>query len=76
MVLRRARGWVLRLVRRRFLAVALGLALIGPAAWLELGGRDAWWVDGLGLVLGATGVALLWTGLVGVPPDWIDENRP
>jgi hypothetical protein len=75
MVVRRARGMLLRLVRRRSLAVAVGLALIGPAAWLELSGRyDAWWVDGLGLVLGATGLALLWTGLAGLRPDWIDSD--
>ena len=55
---------LLRLVRRRALATALGLALAVPAAWLEFGGRvDAWWVDGLSLVMGATGVALLWAGL-------------
>jgi hypothetical protein len=24
-------------------------------------------------VAGATGVALLWTGLTGARPDWIDE---
>ena len=71
--LRRARGALLRLVRRRALAVVAGLALAVPAAWLELGGRyDAWWVDGASLVLGATGVALVWAGLTGARPDWVD----
>jgi len=49
--------------------------LVGPAAWLELSGRySAWWVDGLSLVLGATGAAVLWTGITGVRPDWVDED--
>jgi len=74
MILRRARGALLRLVRRRALAAALGLMLIAAAAWFEWNGRyDAWWVDGLSLVIGATGAAILWTGLVGVRPDWIDS---
>jgi hypothetical protein len=73
--MRRARGFLLRLARRRALAIVVGLALAAPAAWLEFGGRsDAWWVEGLGLVLGATGVALIWTGLTGARPDWIDSN--
>jgi hypothetical protein len=71
--MRRARGALLRLIRRRALAVGLGAALIAPAVWLELGGHEAWWVDGVGLVVGATGAALLWTGLVGLRPDWIDQ---
>ena len=72
MMIRRARGALLRLVRRRALAIGLGAALLVPALWLELGGQAAWWVDGLGLVVGATGAALVWTGLVGMRPDWID----
>ena len=71
--MRRARGWLLRLVRRRDAAIAVGLALVGPAAWLEFSGRyDVWWVSGLALVLGATGGAILWTGVSGITPDWID----
>ena len=72
--LRRVRGLILRLVRRRTAAVVAGLSLAAPAAWLEFGGRDVWWADGLGLVLGATGVALIWIGVAGVTPDWIDET--
>jgi len=72
-MLRRVRGMLLRLVRRRALAIALGLALVVPAAWIEFTGRvDAWWAQGLALIAGATGVAILWTGLVGSRPDWID----
>jgi hypothetical protein len=65
----------LRFVRRRALAMTVGLALVAPAAWVEVSGRaDAWWVDGVALVIGATGLALIWTGLVGVAPDWLDES--
>jgi hypothetical protein len=75
MALRRARGVILRVVRRRPLAVAVGAALAGPAAWLEVrGGSGAWWLDGLALVAGATGVALIWTALTGARPDWVDTG--
>jgi hypothetical protein len=74
MVLRRARGALLRLVWRRPVAVAAGALLLVPAGWLELSGHSgAWWVDGLILVFGATGAAIFWTGLTGARPDWIDE---
>jgi hypothetical protein len=70
-VIRRARGAMLRLVRRRSFSTIAGLVLVLPALWLETRGRvDAWWVQGLTLVLGAVGVALLWTGLFGLKPDW------
>ena len=72
----RTRGAVLRLVRRRTLSIVVGLLLVLPAAWLQFGGQfDAWWIGGVSLVLGATGVALLWTGLTGPRPDWIDDTR-
>jgi len=42
--------------------------------WVEVfSSYEAWWIDGLALVAGATGVALCWTGLTGARPDWIDE---
>jgi hypothetical protein len=70
----RARGAVLRLVRRRLLSITVGVALAGPAAWVELFARDvSWWMEGGSLVVGATGLALLWTGLTGASPDWIDD---
>jgi hypothetical protein len=73
MAYRRVRGWILRLVRRRPLAMAVGAALALPAAWVEFFSRyDAWWVDGLALVVGATGLALFWTGMTGLAPDWIE----
>lgn len=68
----RVRGGLLRLVRRRPLSAALGLVLAVPAAWVQLSGVAVWWVEGLSLVVGATGLALLWTSLVGASPDWID----
>lgn len=65
---------LLRLARRRPLSVAIGVLLVAPAVWLQsAGGRFAsWYLDGLSLVMGATGVALLWVGLAGLGPDWIE----
>ena len=75
MVLRRVRGSVLRFVRRRVLAVTVGIALVAPAAWVEFSGRaDVWWMEGLALIVGATGIALAWTGLVGIAPDWTEDT--
>ena len=75
MAVRRARGAILRIVRRRSFAIAIGVVFAAPAAWLEFsGGSGAWWVDGLSLIVGATGIALLWTGLTGTRPDWVDTK--
>jgi hypothetical protein len=75
MALRRARGVILRIVRRRPWAIAIGAALTAPAAYAEFnGGLRAWWLDGLTLIAGATGVALLWTGLTGPRPDWVETK--
>ena len=53
--------------------MALGVALAAPAAWVEFGVSDApWWLEGLSLVVGATGLALFWTGLTGASPDWVE----
>ena len=71
--IRRVRGAVLRLVRRRAWCLVVGLLLLVPAAWVQIAGRvDAWWVEGLSLVAGATGAALVWTAMTGVTPDWIE----
>ena len=72
---RRVRGAILRLVRRRGLAIGVGLLLAIPAAWVEFSGRyGGWWVDGLALVVGATGLAIFWTGLTGLAPDWVETD--
>jgi len=71
-VVRRTRGALLRLARRRLVAIVAGLALVAPAVWIHLRGTSLWWAEGLSLVLGATGAALVWTGLVGLKPDWVD----
>ena len=73
MLFRRARGLLLRFVRRRALASVVGIALAVPGAWIEFSGRaSAWWIEGLALISGATGLALLWTGVSGTKPDWIE----
>jgi hypothetical protein len=73
-MLKRLRGSLLRFVSKRPAAVALGLVLIAPAAWLLL--QDLPWespaTDGMGLILGATGVAFLLAGIGGRRPDWIE----
>ncbi len=75
MSLRRTRGLLLRLTRHRLLAIAVGVALAAPAAWVEFSGvYDRWWTDGASLVAGATGFALIWTGLAGARPDWVDRE--
>ncbi len=72
-LMRRARGAMLRLVRRRALSMGIGLALIVPALWIQFGAtRAPWWLEGLGLVAGATGLAIFWTGLTGPSPDWVE----
>ena len=75
MSLKRLRGFVLRLVLKRPAAITIGIVLMTPSLWLLM--QDLPWetpvTDGLGLVMGATGVALLLTGLGGRRPDWIDE---
>ena len=75
MALRRARGAILRIVRRRRLAIAVGVALALPAAGLEFsGGSNLWWLDGLSLLGAATGAALIWMGITGPRPDWVDST--
>ena len=71
---KRARGWLLRLVLKRPVAIVLGLVLVAPSAWLLM--QDLPWetpmTDGLGLIFGATGIAFLAAGIGGRRPDWID----
>jgi hypothetical protein len=75
-LIRRARGAMLRLVRRRLLSTIAGLLMVLPAAWVETRGRvDSWWLQALTLTLGAIGVALLWTGIFGLKPDWDEPGN-
>ena len=75
MSLKRLRGFVLRLVLKRPAAITIGIVVMTPSLWLLM--QDLPWetpaTDGLGLVMGATGVAFLLTGIGGRRPDWIDE---
>lgn len=73
---RRARGIVLRLVRAPVTAVATGVALAAASGCLLTFDLtwESWVTDGLGLVLGGTGVALIVAGLGGRRPDWIDSG--
>jgi hypothetical protein len=74
---RRLRGRVMRLVLNRTASIVTGLLLLIPAVWLFAG--DYPWetpaTDGLQLVLGATGAALLFAGLGGRRPDWIEPEE-
>jgi hypothetical protein len=71
-LLRRARGTLLRIALHRPLAVALGLGLLAPAIWVGMREYrwETWLSDGAVLVLGATGAALVLTGLSGRRADW------
>jgi len=59
------------------MAVICGTMLLAPAVWLFVGDYawESWLSDGLGLVLGATGTALVLVGLSGRRPDWIDPDQ-
>jgi hypothetical protein len=75
-LVRRARGRLLRLAHNRRLAVLVGVLLAAPAAWLTLT-EHAWenaLSDGLALVGGATGIALLASALGGRRPDWTGSD--
>ena len=70
-IIRRLRGAMLRVVRNRLTSLVLGLVLLLAAVLSRFQPRfDAWWIEGFSLVAGATGVALLWTALFGLRPDW------
>ena len=72
-LIRRTRGALLRLVRRRGVSISLGALLAIPAAWIEVGSvHTSWWIEGLSLIVCATGLALFWTGLTGPSPDWVE----
>ena len=74
--LRRVRGALLRLVLDRLRAAIVG-SLLTAAFVTQLAVEftwESWLSDGLGLLLGATGVALLFAAAGGRRPDWIDPT--
>ena len=52
--------------------MAIGVLLIAPSAWIEFSGRYSSPMQGGALIVGATGLALFWTGLTGLSPDWVE----
>lgn len=74
LLIRRWRGTLLRLAFDRAAALTLGLVCAGGAAWLAIidASWESWVSDGLGLVAGATGVALIVVALGGRRPDWVE----
>jgi hypothetical protein len=58
----------------RPVAIATGAAISSPGVVLLV--KDYAWetgaTDGLALVALATGIALVWAGVTGRRPDWID----
>jgi hypothetical protein len=76
MHLKRLRGSVLRFALKRPAAITFGLILLVPSASLWM--QDLPWespsTDGIGLILGATGVAFLLAGIGGRRPDWIEPE--
>ena len=72
--IRRLRGLLLRLAFNRPAALAAGLVCAGGAGWLAAVDApwESWVSDGLGLVAGATGAALVLAALGGRRPDWVE----
>jgi hypothetical protein len=54
--------------------MTIGLAMALPAAYVQFSGRFPGWLEGASLIVGATGIALAWTGLTGVSPDWVEDS--
>ena len=76
LTLRRARGFLLRAVFARGAGAIVGSILLGCSLLLLFSDYkwESWFSDGLSLVAGATGVALLVSAVGGRRPDWIDPT--
>ena len=74
--LRRARGLLLRVAFARRAAALAGVMLLAAFAVIRLYefGWESWLTDGVSLVLGASGAALLLVAATGRRPDWIDPD--
>ena len=74
LTINRARGSLLRLVLYRRGAVFIGFTFAASSLSLLVFDYtwESWLSDGIGLIAGATGVALLLAGLQDRRPDWID----
>ena len=72
---RRVRGMLLRLVRHRGRSALFGILLVVPSVWVEFIARGLpAWSEGVALVCGGVGIALIWTAVTGVSPDWTDPD--
>ena len=71
-LIRRLRGGLLRLAFNRPAALVSGLVSAAGAVWLAAidAPWESWVSDGIGLVAGATGAALILVALGGRRPDW------
>jgi len=72
--IRRLRGALLRFTQRRLLATISGIVISAPGIILLF--FDYIWetgvTDGLALIVLATGLSLVFIGLMGRQPDWVD----
>lgn len=75
--LRRARGWLVRAVLKRTTAIMFGAMLSLPALglWWRDYSWETWYTDGLVLIVGATGMALILAGIGGRRADWIEPHE-